>query len=181
MADIRKWLLGHFMECYDPTIEDPHLKTMQIDDQLCNVEVLDTAGQYEYTGMWDRWMRGRDGYILVYSISSWSSFEGIKQFHDRIRIVEESAPIILVGNKCDVGCREVPTQAGIDLAKGFNGQFFEASAKTPLNVEKVFVNAVRQAQIWEALPQQPTDGPDAIPQRYRQSSRTEWIKGLRRV
>ena len=34
-----------FMEEWDPTIEDAYRKTLDVDDALCTIEILDTAGQ----------------------------------------------------------------------------------------------------------------------------------------
>jgi hypothetical protein len=35
----------HFVEEWDPTIEDAYRKTFDVDDSLCTIEILDTAGQ----------------------------------------------------------------------------------------------------------------------------------------
>ena len=35
----------HFVEEWDPTIEDAYRKTLDVDDALCTIEILDTAGQ----------------------------------------------------------------------------------------------------------------------------------------
>lgn len=162
--------LNHFVETYDPTIEDSYRKQVQIDGQSCMLEVLDTAGQEEYTALRDQWIRDGEGFILVYSISSRSSFTRIQKFHHQIQRVKESsiagsptypgspmshnslgsaafgpAPIMLVGNKCDrVTEREVSTQEGSALAKQLNCEFVEASAKNCVNVEKAFYDVVRQ-------------------------------------
>lgn len=161
--------LNHFVETYDPTIEDSYRKQVQIDGQSCMLEVLDTAGQEEYTALRDQWIRDGEGFILVYSISSRSSFTRIQRFHSQIQRVKESAaagsptfpgsplsqtlgssgfgpaPIMLVGNKCDrVTEREVSTQEGSALAKQLNCDFVEASAKNCVNVEKAFYDVVRQ-------------------------------------
>lgn len=157
------------METYDPTIEDSYRKQVQIDGQSCMLEVLDTAGQEEYTALRDQWIRDGEGFVLVYSISSRSSFERIQKFHNQIQRVKESsqsgsptypgsplsssslgsmagpAPVMLVGNKCDrVTEREVSTQEGYALAKTLGCEFVEASAKNCINVEKAFYDVVRQ-------------------------------------
>lgn len=142
---------------------------MQIDGQSCMLEVLDTAGQEEYTALRDQWIRDGEGFVLVYSISSRSSFARIQRFHHQIQRVKESAaagsptypgsplsqslgsstlgpaPVMLVGNKCDrVTEREVSTQEGLALAKQLNCDFVEASAKNCVNVEKAFYDVVRR-------------------------------------
>ncbi|KAI0171315.1 ras-like GTPase Ras2 [Pestalotiopsis sp. NC0098] len=156
--------LQHFVETYDPTIEDSYRKQVVIDGQACMLEVLDTAGQEEYTALRDQWIRDGEGFVLVYSISSRSSFSRIKRFHHQIQRVKESVsssptypgspiaaaapsqnvPIMLVGNKSDrVTEREVSTQEGHALARELGCEFVEASAKNCINVEKAFYDVVR--------------------------------------
>lgn len=129
------------------------------------LEVLDTAGQEEYTALRDQWIRDGEGFVLVYSISSRSSFTRIKRFHNQIQRVKESTassppypgsplsstgpplpvPVMLVGNKSDrVTEREVSTQEGHALARELGCEFVEASAKNCVNVEKAFYDVVRQ-------------------------------------
>lgn len=154
-----------FSQQYDPTIEDSYRKQVVIDGQSCMLEVLDTAGQEEYTALRDQWIRDGEGFVLVYSISSRSSFTRIQRFHNQIQRVKESSssspsypgspissaapsapvPIMLVGNKSDrVTEREVSTQEGHALARELGCEFVEASAKNCINVEKAFYDVVRQ-------------------------------------
>jgi GTPase KRas protein len=174
--------LNHFVETYDPTIEDSYRKQVQIDGQSCMLEVLDTAGQEEYIALRDQWIRDGEGFVLVYSISSRSSFARIQRFHSQIQRVKESsmagsptypgspmtasapmfgqAPVMLVGNKCDrVTEREVSTQEGQALAKDLGCDFVEASAKNCVNVEKAFFDVVRQLrrQRHQGTGRSPTD------------------------
>lgn len=161
--------LNHFVETYDPTIEDSYRKQVVIDGNSCMLEVLDTAGQEEYTALRDQWIRDGEGFVLVYSISSRSSFTRIPRFHNQILRVKESAgtggspmanynsqaqvyggspaanvPIMLVGNKSDrVTEREVSTQEGHSLARELGCEFVEASAKNCVNVERAFFEVVR--------------------------------------
>ncbi|AEO62336.1 uncharacterized protein THITE_2106402 [Thermothielavioides terrestris NRRL 8126] len=146
------------------------------------LEVLDTAGQEEYTALRDQWIRDGEGFILVYSISSRSSFTRIRRFHHQIQRVKESAasspsypgspisaanqsapvPIMLVGNKSDrIAEREVSTQEGHALARELGCEFVEASAKNYINVDKAFYDVVRilrrQRQA-AALPMAPSGG-----------------------
>ena len=163
--------LNHFVETYDPTIEDSYRKQVVIDNQSCMLEVLDTAGQEEYTALRDQWIRDGEGFILVYSITSRSSFQRIERFYNQIERVKESyaqtgpvssfpgssismsssssslppPPVMLVANKIDrVTEREVSTQEGNALAKKLGCDFVEASAKSCVNVERAFYDVVRQ-------------------------------------
>ena len=59
--------------------------------------------------------------------------------------VKRTKPIfMLVGNKCDKNYeREVSKDEGAQLARAFGCEFMETSAKTALNVERLFTNLVR--------------------------------------
>jgi GTPase KRas protein len=89
--------------------------------------------------------REENGFVLVYSITSRQSFERIEEYHRQIMNMKANAPVcIIVGNKCDeVSNREVSREAGAELARRLGCQFLEASAKTAVNVEDIFVTAVR--------------------------------------
>ena len=68
------------------------------------LDVLDTAGQEEYSAMREQYMRTGEGFLLIYSITSRQSFEEIMTFQQQILRVKDKDffPIILVGNKCDL-------------------------------------------------------------------------------
>ncbi|KAI8903445.1 small G-protein Ras2 [Powellomyces hirtus] len=134
------------LQTYDPTIEDSYRKQVVIDDQPCILEVLDTAGQEEYTALRDQWIRDGEGFLLVYSITSRSTFERVERFKQQITRVKDtdSVPLMLIGNKCDkVAEREVSKEEGQHMARRLHCEFMETSAKTCLNVDKAFYNVVR--------------------------------------
>jgi len=138
---------NHFIDEYDPTIEDSYRKQVTIDEETCLLDILDTAGQEEYSAMRDQYMRTGQGFILVYAITSRSSFDEIASFRDQILRVKDKdrVPMVLVGNKCDLEAeRQVTTGEGTDLARSFNAPFFESSAKTRVNVEESFYELVRE-------------------------------------
>eukprot|EP00027_Filamoeba_sp_ATCC50430_P011101 CAMPEP_0168551346 /NCGR_PEP_ID=MMETSP0413-20121227/6123_1 /TAXON_ID=136452 /ORGANISM="Filamoeba nolandi, Strain NC-AS-23-1" /LENGTH=153 /DNA_ID=CAMNT_0008581865 /DNA_START=131 /DNA_END=592 /DNA_ORIENTATION=+ len=123
---------NHFIDEYDPTIEDSYRKQVTIDDETCLLDILDTAGQEEYSAMRDQYMRTGQGFILVYAITSRSSFDEIVSFKEQILRVKDKdkVPMVLVGNKSDLESeRQVTTGEGQELAKSFFCPFFESSAK----------------------------------------------------
>jgi GTPase KRas protein len=83
---------------------DSYRKQCVIDDEVALLDVLDTAGQEEYSAMREQYMRTGEGFLLVYSITSRQSFEEIMTFQQQILRVKDKDyfPIIVVGNKCDL-------------------------------------------------------------------------------
>ena len=89
-----------------------------IDDEVALLDVLDTAGQEEYSAMREQYMRTGEGFLLVYSITSRQSFEEIVTFQQQILRVKDKDyfPIIVVGNKCDLEHeRQVSTEGEFSM------------------------------------------------------------------
>lgn len=95
---------NHFVDEYDPTIEDSYRKQVVIDGETCLLDILDTAGQEEYSAMRDQYMRTGEGFLLVFAVNSAKSFEDIGTYREQIKRVKdaEEVPMVLVGNKCDL-------------------------------------------------------------------------------
>ncbi|KIM40008.1 hypothetical protein M413DRAFT_189937 [Hebeloma cylindrosporum] len=137
-----QFIQSHFVDEYDPTIEDSYRKQCVIDEEVALLDVLDTAGQEEYGAMREQYMRTGEGFLLVYSITSRDSFEEISTFHQQILRVkdQDSFPVIVVANKCDLEYeRQVGMNEGRDLAKHFGCKFIETSAKQRINVDRLSV------------------------------------------
>lgn len=137
----------NFLDEYDPTIEDSYRKQVVIDDETAILDILDTAGQEEFSSMQDQWMRDGQGFLLVYSITSRPTFDEVSILFDKIHRTKDAdkVPIVLVGNKCDLKeDRQVEYTEGAELAKSFQCAFFETSAKIKLNNEACFFELVRE-------------------------------------
>lgn len=142
-----QFIQNHFINEYDPTIEDSYRKQVNIDGtQTCLLDILDTAGQEEYSAMRDQYMRTGQGFICVYSITSLQTFEELTTFREQILRVKDKdiVPMVLCGNKCDLeSSRQVSTQMGKELANCYGCPFFETSARTRICVDDVFFEFVR--------------------------------------
>eukprot|EP01098_Paradermamoeba_levis_P014367 TRINITY_DN6830_c0_g1_i2.p1 TRINITY_DN6830_c0_g1~~TRINITY_DN6830_c0_g1_i2.p1 ORF type:complete len:175 (-),score=36.41 TRINITY_DN6830_c0_g1_i2:93-617(-) len=135
---------NHFVEQYDPTIEDSYRRQAEVDDEVVMLEILDTAGQEEFSCLRDQYYRHGRGFIVAYSITDRGSFEEVVAIRSRILRTKdaEKVPMILVGNKRDLeeeGLRVVPRAEGEELAKSFGCPFLETSAKTRENVDETFL------------------------------------------
>ncbi|KAJ3212383.1 Ras GTPase [Entophlyctis luteolus] len=143
-----QFIQSQFVDEYDPTIEDSYRKQVQVDNEVAVLDILDTAGQEEYSAMREQYMRTGEGFLLVYSITSRHSFEDIANFHAQILRVKDRDryfPCVLVGNKCDLEHdRKVSSAEGAQAAKRYGGvPFMEASARTRHNVDEAFYELVR--------------------------------------
>ena len=142
-----RFVSGNFIERYDPTVEDFYRKEIQVDGAPSVIEILDTAGTEQFASMRDLYIKNGQGFIIMYSVTSLQTFYDIKTLRDQILRVKGThnlVPIILVGNKCDlISLREVDQSEGQALAESWACGFIEASAKSAVNVNEVFIEIVR--------------------------------------
>ena len=142
-----QFVQGIFVEKYDPTIEDSYRKAVEVDNNQCMLEILDTAGTEQFTAMRDLYMKNGQGFLLVYSITSQATFADLQELREQILRVkdQDSVPMVLDGNKCDLEDeRTVGKDQGATLARQFHCAFYETSAKSRVNVSEVFFDLVRQ-------------------------------------
>nr|XP_015913471.1 ras-related protein M-Ras-like isoform X1 [Parasteatoda tepidariorum]XP_015913472.1 ras-related protein M-Ras-like isoform X1 [Parasteatoda tepidariorum]XP_042902695.1 ras-related protein M-Ras-like isoform X1 [Parasteatoda tepidariorum] len=136
-----------FVQDYDPTIEDSYRSHTEVDGQWCILDVLDTAGQEEFSAMREQYMRKGDGFLIVYSVTDKQSFENIRHFVTQILRVKDrdQYPMLVVANKVDlVHLRKVSEEQCKDLCQELKIPYIETSAKDPpLNVDTAFHEIVR--------------------------------------
>jgi len=137
---------NHFVEEYDPTIEDSYRKQVVIDGETCLLDILDTAGQEEYSAMRDQYMRTGEGFLCVFAVNNTKSFEDITLYREQIKRVKDAdeVPMVLVGNKVDLPSRTVETKGGRIKADSYGIPFIETSAKTRQGVDDAFYTLVRE-------------------------------------
>jgi len=141
-----QFINSYFVTDYDPTIEDAYQKQCVIDDQVARLDILDTAGQEEFSAMREQYMRTGEGFLLIYSVADKSSFDEIFKFHKQILRVKDrdEFPMILVANKADLETnRQVSNEEGQELARQLHIPYIEASAKVRMNVDQAFHELVR--------------------------------------
>jgi small GTP-binding protein len=115
----------------------------------------DTAGEERFRSVAPSLLRGANALILVFDLTEASSFPALddflEMFLDTVNVNNYSAPpILLLGNKSDLGPSIVPQKA-IDewLRKNRINLFFSVSAKTSHNIDAAFaafVEALIQPQ-----------------------------------
>ncbi|KAJ3273072.1 Ras GTPase [Terramyces sp. JEL0728] len=127
-----QFIQSQFVDEYDPTIEDSYRKQVEINGQVALLDILDTAGQEEYSAM---------------RVTSRASFEEVQSYYNSILRVKDrdSYPIILVANKCDlVGERVISKAEGLALAQHLGCSLLETSAKLRINIDECFYSIVHE-------------------------------------
>ncbi|CUM67513.1 uncharacterized protein PRCAT00005212001 [Priceomyces carsonii] len=144
-----RFVEDHFVESYYPTIENQFSKTINYKNEEYAIEILDTAGQDEFSIMNEKHLIGIHGYLLVYSVTSRQSFELIEVIRDKIldSIGSDDITMVLIGNKCDLNYqRQVELEDGVNLAKKFNCRFLESSVRDNVNVNKAFESLIEEIE-----------------------------------
>jgi len=146
-AITNRFVMGRWVEKYDPTIEESYSTTIDVDGKALHVEILDTAGQDEYTPLRETFMHTGDGFMLVYAITDDQSLEELVGIRDQILRVhrDKKVPIVVIGNKADMTKdRAVSQDEGWATADNFGAAFLEVSAKNNIKVRDAFETLVRK-------------------------------------
>ncbi|CDO95380.1 unnamed protein product [Kluyveromyces dobzhanskii CBS 2104] len=143
-----QFVQGVYLDSYDPTIEDSYRKTMEIDNKVFDLEILDTAGVAQFTAMRELYIKSGMGFLLVYSVSDRQSLRELLELREQVLRIKDSdrVPIVLVGNKADLQDeRVISVEEGIEVSSKWGKvPFYEASALLRSNVDEVFIDLVRQ-------------------------------------
>ena len=141
---ILKFIDDTFSNVYLSTIGfDSKHKIIKIDDQNeMKLVIFDTAGQERFKSLATNYIKKANGILLVYDITERESFENIKNWMESImdEPKNNNLPIVLVGNKSDLGeKRKVTKEEGQKKAEENGYKFFETSCLKGENVEECFL------------------------------------------
>eukprot|EP00002_Diphylleia_rotans_P008491 TRINITY_DN1835_c0_g2_i6.p1 TRINITY_DN1835_c0_g2~~TRINITY_DN1835_c0_g2_i6.p1 ORF type:complete len:868 (+),score=134.43 TRINITY_DN1835_c0_g2_i6:69-2672(+) len=130
---------------YIPTVFDNYSANVLSDEHPVSLGLWDTAGQEDYDRLRPLSYPQTDVFLVVYSISSRTSFLNLTKWIDEITYhTAGKTPFILVGNKLDLAQnRQVQTIEGRHFANRYGAPFFEVSALTQENLKEMFSEAIR--------------------------------------
>ncbi|QGI65352.1 hypothetical protein CEK27_009323 [Fusarium fujikuroi] len=149
--DIKQFVKPYFHDDFDPSKQDTYRRSCVIDNEVAEIDVIDTTGQEEYSYFATINQFGREvaGFMLVYSVTSRQGFEGITTYYDQILKQKDKDyfPTVIVGIEClQESLREVSTQEGRSLAKRLGCIFVEADAESSVKVDAAFFDLVREVR-----------------------------------
>ena len=119
---------------------------VKINDKVIKLQIWDTCGQELYRSLITNFYRNSSLAIMVYAINSKVSFDNIDMWLRELRTHSNpDAKVFLIGNKIDLEAeREVTKEQGEAFSKQNKlSTFFESSAKTGVNAQKIFVQAAK--------------------------------------
>ena len=119
---------------------------IKINDQIIKLHIWDTCGQEEYKSLVSNFYRNSSLAILVYAINDKASFKNLEMWLNEVKtLCSPDVKIILIGNKNDLESnREVSKEEEKKFCEDHNFDlFFETSAKTGLNAQKVFIEGTK--------------------------------------
>ena len=160
---------GKFKQNSLPTIGvDYHFKFATCKGKTIKITLYDTAGQERFNSLSAACLRGVQALLLVFSLTSTNQHEEIKykeaQGEEKLKIQkdctlktfkdvsfwlsqfntfnkQDKKIIFLIGNKCDdTENRIIKLEDAMQFAKDNKLTYFETSAKTGKNIQKVFEN-----------------------------------------
>jgi small GTP-binding protein len=141
---IRRFVENQFSINYKFTIGVDFLaKTVKLDDKIIKLSMWDVGGQERFKFLRRNFYEGTHGAILVFDLSRANTFSKMKEWlADMRNLLEHEIPFLIIGNKSDllpelgeVINREEPKQ----FAEIEKSSYVETSAKTGVNVEKIFI------------------------------------------
>lgn len=160
---ISQMLHQEFVSSYKATVEEFHQGEYNINGRQLTLDIVDTAGSYEFPAMRDLSIATGDAFILVYSVEDEESFERVSDLRQQILDKKQHeaerdgrgptpTPIVIVGNKADLHISThtqtqratIESTVSIDWGHGY----VEASAKDNVNVTSVFQELLVQAKLF---------------------------------
>lgn len=138
-----RFVSNQFLQAHDTTIGvDFYVKMLELDGKKVKLQIWDTAGQERFRTIVPNYYRSSQGVVLVYDCTDRKSFDHLIDWLREVdRYANEDADRVVVGNKCDAPAtlRAVETTMGKSFAENLGVSFYETSARSGKNIDKVFL------------------------------------------
>ena len=134
-----------FEESYNATVGFEFFNyNIKIEDKIIRLQIWDTCGQELYHSLITNFYRNSSLAVVVYAVNQRETFEDVDMWLRELR--KNSNPdvkVFIIGNKVDlVDERTVTKEEGEAFVKKNKlGKYFEASAKTGINTQEIFIDA----------------------------------------
>ncbi|XP_075681269.1 ras-related protein Rab-22A-like isoform X2 [Dermatophagoides pteronyssinus] len=143
---VQRFVHNTYNPCMENTIGASFMtKTMYIKSTCYKLNIWDTAGQERYKALAPMYYRGANICIVVYDVTSRSSFDSVQSWIRELRTyLLEKCLICIVGNKSDLADRRVVMHYAKQYADSVDAFFIETSAKNCYNITELFINGLNR-------------------------------------
>ena len=148
---IKRYTEDSFSERYIATIGTTFgLKTVEVQGPngskiTARIVLWDLAGQPSYNELRRRYMAGASMAIIVYDVTRPQTFLDLGEWFTKFTTVCPNAVVAIVANKIDRPDRLVPPEAGSMIRRWLDVLYYETSAKTGENINRMFADLVMRA------------------------------------
>lgn len=157
---VARFVKNEFPENHNPTVEDLYEKPIHLRKGVSAfLQVLDTAGTYQFPAMRRVTLQFGEAFIIVYAVNDPDSLEEALKLQQEIYEAKgtEDVPMVIVGNKCDLASTRtdeplVRRAIASTLLRGKNCVLAETSAKYDVNVSGVFTALMGQIVLSSSTP-----------------------------
>ena len=147
---IRRFATGKFESNYLMTLGvDFTTKSLDVDGKHIKIVCADTAGQVYYGPVRPQYYEGANAAFVMFDLTNRNSFESVGNWVKELRDYIRDVPMAIVGNKLDLTienehARRISIIEGENYCESNGMTYFETSAKTSENVDKVFQYLAQQ-------------------------------------
>ena len=118
---------------------DLTVKIAYIHNEKFIIQIMDTAGQERYHSLATNCYKKSHGFLLFFDVVNKSTFESLNNYIEKIKEINDSNEIILLGNKIDENDkREISKKEAKEFAEEKNIKYIECSCKNKINIREVF-------------------------------------------
>ncbi|XP_066986990.1 GTP-binding protein Di-Ras2 [Macrobrachium rosenbergii] len=143
---INRFLFNKYTDKYKSTVEDLYNRDYDNGYITLKVDILDTAGDFQFPAMRRLSIANAHAFLIVYSVSDSKSFQTVLQCIEEIkeqRTDYEEIPIVIAGNKTDLEVerkvfKEDVTEWIYRHLQRFRCRVIECSAKENINIKELF-------------------------------------------
>ena len=145
-----QFVQNHYVDEYDPTIEDSYRKQIMYEDRPLLLDILDTCGLEEFSALRDQWLRSAEAFIICFACDRLESIDEITVLSEQIARVKDQKiqqiPIVLAGTKYDLEDQHVFNPDDMQrLADDLNASLIYTSARYNINITETFRKTARLA------------------------------------
>ena len=138
---VKRFVHKTYNENTEPTIGVEYFSNNYlINDILCKIDLWDTGGQERYKSITSAYYKGASGAIIVYDVTSSTTFNNIEKWLQEIKErTSRDIKIIMIGNKTDLeNKRVISKEISKNKAADLNIPVIETSALNASNVKEAF-------------------------------------------